>query len=79
VADVRAAFPACIALLVAAAGVYSTATAFWVATGFNIFLLVLWGAEMRRVTGGSLVRIVMAGLFSGSIGFLLAALKVVVH
>ncbi|MFN8201356.1 MAG: hypothetical protein U0S48_02250 [Solirubrobacteraceae bacterium] len=76
---VRAAFPSCLALLVAVAGVYSTATAFWVATGMNVFLLVLWGAEMRRVAGGNATQIVLARLFSGSIGLLLAALKVIVH
>jgi hypothetical protein len=76
---VRAAFPACVIVLVAAAGVYSTSTAFWVATAFNVCLLIVWGAEMRRVTGGGVMEMVLSGLFSGSIGLLLAALKVVVH
>jgi len=76
---VRAAFPSCLALLVAAAGVYSTATAFWVATVMNVLLLALWGAEMRRMTGGNATEIVLAGLFSAGIGLLLAALKVIVH
>jgi membrane protease YdiL (CAAX protease family) len=76
---VRAAFPACLALLVAVAGVYSTPTAFWVATAINVGLLVLWGAEMRRVTGGTPMQIVRAGLFSAGFGVLLAVLKIVVH
>ncbi len=76
---VRAAFPSCLALLVAAAGVYSTETAFWVATAINVVQLVVWGAEMRRVTGGTPLQIGLAGVFSGSIGLLLVALKVIVH
>jgi len=76
---VRAAFPASLALLLAAFGVYSTATAFWVATIMNVLLLFLWGAEMRRVTRGTLSQVVLAGLFSAAFGLLLTVLKVLVH
>jgi hypothetical protein len=76
---VRSAFPSCVALLLAVAGLYSTATAFWVATIINVLLLMLWGAEMRHVTGGTALQIIRAGLFSSVFGLLLAALKVFVH
>ena len=42
-------------------------------------LLMLWGAEMRHVTGGTTVQIILAGLFSSVLGLILAVLKVVVH
>ena len=76
---VRSAFPSCLALLLAAAGLYSTATAFWIATIINVLLLMMWGAEMRRVTGGTTVQIILAGMVSSVFGLLLIALKVIVH
>ncbi|UGS37431.1 hypothetical protein [Capillimicrobium parvum] len=76
---VRSAFPSCLALLLAVAGLYSTATGFWVATIVNVLLLMLWGAEMRHLTGGTTLQIILAGLFSSVLGLILAALKVVVH
>ncbi len=76
---VRAAFPSVLALVPAVLGLYTVATGFWVATVINVVLLFVWGVEMRRLAGGTVVQIAVSGLFSAGFGVLLAVMKVVVH
>ena len=76
---VEAAFPAAVALALAAAGVYSVATALWVAVIVNAALLFVWATALRRLAGGTVAQALLAGLFGCALGLVLILLKVLVH
>ncbi len=76
---VEAALPASAVVALALVDVYSIETALWVATGVNVLLLFVWGAIVRRVSGGSAWISTRAGLAAASLGLVLAALKWVIH
>jgi hypothetical protein len=76
---VEAGLPATIVLVLAALGLYSVATALWIAVLVNVGLLFIWGTGLRQLTGGTPTQALGAGLASASLGFVLVALKVLVH
>ena len=62
---VEAALPASAVVALALVDVYSIETALWVATAVNVLLLFVWGAIVRRVSGGSAWISTRAGLAAG--------------
>ncbi|HEY6779672.1 MAG TPA: hypothetical protein VI111_01890 [Thermoleophilaceae bacterium] len=78
-AIVQAVVPALLALVPVALGWYDQTTGLWIGLGCNIGLLLIWGAGVRELAGGSRLQVLASALVSGSLGLLLAVLKVVVH
>jgi hypothetical protein len=76
---VEAALPASAVVALALVDVYSIETALWAATAVNVLLLFVWGAIVRRVSGGTAWISLRAGLAAGSLGLVLAGLKWVIH
>lgn len=76
---VEAALPASAVVALALFDVYSIETALWTATAVNVLLLFVWGAIVRRISGGTAWISLRAGLAAGSLGVVLAALKWVIH
>lgn len=74
----QATWPAVLALLLAALGVYSTDTAVDVALAVNAAILFLWGLALGRMQGLSPPYAVAAGLVTGALGVVLVVLKVLV-
>ena len=78
-AIVQAAGPVLVALIPVALDWYDQTTGLWIGLGCNTVLLLIWGAGVRELGGGTRVQMLLAALASGSLGLLLAALKVAVH
>ena len=78
-AIVQAAGPVLVVLIPVALGWYDQTTGLWIGLGCNVVLLLIWGAGVRELGGGTRVQMLAAALASGSLGLLLAALKVAVH
>jgi hypothetical protein len=76
---VEAALPASAVVALVLLDVYEIGTALWIATGLNVALLAVWGAVVRRVSGGSAWISARAGLAAGSLGLVLAGLKWLIH
>jgi hypothetical protein len=76
---VEAALPAAAVLLLSALDVYSVETGLWIAVLLNVALLFVWGIGLRRLSGGTSLQALGAGLASASLGLLLVLLKLVVH
>jgi hypothetical protein len=76
---VEAALPASAVVALALLDVYSIETALWAATAVNTLLLFVWGAVVRRISGGSTWISLRAGLAAASLGVALAALKYLIH
>lgn len=76
---VEAAAPATIVLVLGALGLYSAATALWIAVLLNVALMFVWGVALRQLSGGNSLEVLGAGLASASLGFLLVLLKLLVH
>ncbi len=78
-AIVQAAGPVLLALIPVALGWYDQTTGLWIGLCCNIVLLLIWGAGVRELAGGTRMQMLLSALASGSLGLLLAALKVLVH
>jgi hypothetical protein len=78
-AIVQAAAPVLLALIPVALGWYDQVTGLWIGLGCNIVLLLIWGAGVRELAGGTRTQMLISALASGSLGLLLAGLKVIVH
>lgn len=78
-AIVQAAAPVLLALLPVAFGWYEQGTGLWIGLGCNVLLLLIWGAGVRELAGGTHAQMAFSALASGSLGLLLAVLKVAVH
>jgi hypothetical protein len=78
-AIVEAAVPATAVLLLAAFGLYSAETGLWIAVLLNVGLLFVWGVGVRRLSGGTTLQALGAGLASATLGLVLVALKILVH
>lgn len=78
-AIVQACIPALLALTPVAFGWYDKVDGLWIALGLNICLLLIWGAGVRELAGGTRLQMLWSALISGSLGLLLAVLKVLVH
>jgi hypothetical protein len=78
-AIVEAAIPATAVLLFAAFGLYKTETGLWIAVLLNVGLLFVWGVGVRRLSGGTFLQALGAGLASAALGLVLVLLKILVH
>ena len=78
-AIVEAALPAAAVLLLSALDVYSVETGLWIAVLLNVALLFVWGVGLRRLSGGTTLQALGAGLASAALGLLLVLLKLLVH
>lgn len=76
---VESALPATAVLLLAAFGLYSAETGLWIAVLLNVGLLFVWGVGVRRLSGGTTLQALGAGLASATLGLVLVALKILVH
>lgn len=75
----QATWPAVLALLLAALGVYSSDTGVDVALVANSVVLFLWGFALARLQGASRGVAVAAGTVTCALGVALVVLKVLVH
>jgi hypothetical protein len=78
-AMVEAALPATAVLLLAAFGLYTAETGLWIAVLLNVGLLFVWGVGLRRLSGGTGLQALGAGLASTTLGLVLVVLKILVH
>lgn len=75
----QATWPAVLALLLAALGVYSADTGVDVALIANAAILALWGCALARLQGASRRVAVGAGIVTCALGVALVVLKVLIH
>ena len=77
-ADGRGGWPALLALVPAALGVYSAHAGLWVAIVANTVLLFAWGTILRHRAAGTPAQPV-AGLTTARTGLVLVLLKALLH